>query len=122
MSGAGLLLIVVAFGFLYFVLVRPQKRRQLQSRQLLDSLKVGDEVVTAAGIYGRVAEVMDSDVMVDIAPKANTGKEKTAIMLQRATHTPYDEDPAEASASSFSDLILRAIQVRDAMAANSGIS
>jgi preprotein translocase subunit YajC len=79
MSGAGLLLIVVAFGFLYFVLVRPQKRRQLQSRQLLDSLKVGDEVVTAAGIYGRVAEVMDSDVMVDIAPQVRVKVARRAI-------------------------------------------
>jgi preprotein translocase subunit YajC len=79
MSGAGLLLIVVAFGFLYFVLVRPQKRRQLQSRQLLDSLKVGDEVVTAAGIYGRVAEVLDGDVMVDIAPQVRVRVARRAI-------------------------------------------
>jgi preprotein translocase subunit YajC len=79
MSGAGLLLIVVAFGFLYFVLVRPQKRRQLQSRQLLDSLKVGDEVVTAAGIYGRVAEILDGDVMVDIAPQVRVRVARRAI-------------------------------------------
>ncbi|TMM15201.1 MAG: preprotein translocase subunit YajC [Actinobacteria bacterium] len=79
MSGAGLLLIVVAFGFLYFVLVRPQKRRQLQSRQLLDSLKVGDEVVTAAGIYGRIAEVLDGDVMVDIAPQVRVRVARRAI-------------------------------------------
>ena len=74
MSGAGLLLIVVAFGFLYFVLVRPQKRRQL-----LDSLKVGDEVVTAAGIYGRIAEVLDGDVMVDIAPQVRVRVARRAI-------------------------------------------
>ena len=79
MSGAGFLLIVVAFGFLYFVMIRPQKKRQLQSRQMLDSLKVGDEVVTAAGIYGRVAEIQDTDVLVDIAPQVRVKVARRAI-------------------------------------------
>jgi len=96
MSGAGLLLIVVAFGFLYFVLVRPQKRRQLQSRQLLDSLKVGDEVVTAAGIYGRVAEVLDGDVMVDIAPQVRVRVARRAIgaIIPPAEEPESEEPPA----------------------------
>jgi preprotein translocase subunit YajC len=79
MSGAGFLLIIVAFGFLYFVMIRPQKKRQLQSRQLLDSIKVGDEVVTAAGIYGRVAEIQDTDVLVDIAPQVRVKVARRAI-------------------------------------------
>ena len=94
MSGAGLLLIDVAFGFLYFVLVRPQKRRQLQSRQLLDSLKVGDEVVTAAGIYGRVAELVDDDdVLVEIAPELRVRVARRAIggIIPPADETPVEE-------------------------------
>ena len=79
MSGPGFLLIVVAFAFLYFVLIRPQKKRQLQSRQMLDTIKVGDEVVTAAGIYGRVAELMDDDIMVDIAPQVRVRVARRAI-------------------------------------------
>jgi preprotein translocase subunit YajC len=79
MSGPGFLLIVVAFAFLYFVLIRPQKKRQLQSRQLLDTIKVGDEVVTAAGIYGRVAELLDGDIMVDIAPQVRVKVARRAI-------------------------------------------
>ena len=79
MSGPGFLLIVVAFAFLYFVLIRPQKKRQLQSRQMLDTIKVGDEIVTAAGIYGRVAELMDDDIMVDIAPQVRVRVARRAI-------------------------------------------
>jgi preprotein translocase subunit YajC len=79
MSGPGFLLIVVAFAFLYFVLIRPQKKRQLQSRQMLDTIKVGDEVVTAAGIYGRVAELLDGDIMVDIAPQVRVKVARRAI-------------------------------------------
>jgi preprotein translocase subunit YajC len=79
MSGAGLLLILVAFAFLYFVLVRPQKKRQLQARQMLDSIKEGDEVVTAGGIYGRVTGLHDDAVTVEIAPQVAVKVARRAI-------------------------------------------
>ncbi len=79
MSGAGFLLIVVAFAFLYFVLVRPQKKRQLQTRRMLDAVKQGDEVVTAGGIYGRVTELHDDAVTVEIAPQVQVKVARRAI-------------------------------------------
>ncbi len=88
MSGAGFLLIIVAFAFLYFVLIRPQKRRQLAARQVLDSVKVGDEVVTAGGIYGRVTELHDDDVLVEIAPQTTVKIARRAI---GAVVPPADE-------------------------------
>ena len=57
MGGFGFFLIIIAFVFLYFVLVRPQKRRQLQQQQMLNAVKVGDEIVTAGGMYGEIREV-----------------------------------------------------------------
>ncbi len=53
MSGQALLIIIVAFGFLYLVIIRPQRRRQTASQQMLDGLELGDEIVTAGGIFGR---------------------------------------------------------------------
>ncbi|HEY2073189.1 MAG TPA: preprotein translocase subunit YajC [Gaiellaceae bacterium] len=79
MGSSGFLLIVVAFAFLYFVLIRPQKKRQLQARQVLDSVKVGDEVITAAGIYGRVTELHDDDLLVEIAPQVTVRVARRAI-------------------------------------------
>ena len=79
MSGPGFLLIIVAFAFLYFVIVRPQKKRQLQARELLSSLEVGVEVVTAGGIYGRVTELQDEAVMVRIAPELEVRVARKAI-------------------------------------------
>jgi preprotein translocase subunit YajC len=79
MSGPGFLLIVVAFGFLYFVIVRPQKKRQLQARQMLSELGVGAEVVTAGGIYGRVTELHDDNVVVEIAPQVSVRVARRAI-------------------------------------------
>jgi preprotein translocase subunit YajC len=79
MSGPGFLLIVVAFAFLYFVLIRPQKKKQLESRRMLDAVKVGDEVITAAGIYGRVTELHDDDLIVQIAPGVDVRVARRAI-------------------------------------------
>jgi preprotein translocase subunit YajC len=79
MSGPGFLLIIVAFGFLYFVIVRPQKKRQLQARQMLSEVTVGAEIVTAGGIYGRVTELHDDDVMVEIAPQLTVRLARRAI-------------------------------------------
>jgi preprotein translocase subunit YajC len=79
MGSSGFLLIVVAFAFLYFVLIRPQKRRQLEAKRLLSSLAVGDEVVTSGGIYGTITELDDDDVKVRIAPQLEVRVARRAI-------------------------------------------
>ncbi len=79
MGGAGFLVIIIAFGFLYFVLIRPQKKRQLASQRMLNELHVGDEVVTAGGIYGEIVGVGDEDVTVRIAPELDVRVARRAI-------------------------------------------
>src|SRR6185437_5594123 len=92
MNGAGFLLIIVAFVFLYFVLIRPQKRRQLAAQQLMAGIKEGDEVVTAGGIYGRVTELVgDDDVMLEIAPELRVRVARRAI----GGVVPPAEEPSE---------------------------
>ena len=80
MGSAGLFLIVIAFLFLYFVLVRPQKRRQVDQQRMLKDLKVGDEVMTAGGIYGEITAVDEGDdLMVRIAPWLEVRMARRAI-------------------------------------------
>ncbi len=69
-SGSGLLfnllpivLIVILF---YFMLIRPQQKRTKQHREMLNSLQVDQEVVTVGGVLGRVAEIHESFVTLDI--------------------------------------------------------
>jgi preprotein translocase subunit YajC len=97
MSGAGFLLIIVAFAFLYFVLIRPQKKRQLQARQMLEAVKVGDEVVTAGGIYGRITELHDDAVTVEIAPRVSVKVARRAIggVIPPEEPQPEPEEEAE---------------------------
>jgi preprotein translocase subunit YajC len=79
MGSAGLFIIVIAFLFLYFVLVRPQKRRQLEQQRMLDRVNVGDEIVTAGGIYGEITAVDEDDVRVRIAPDLEVRIARRAI-------------------------------------------
>ena len=75
-GGSGFfLLIIVAFAFLWLVLVRPQKKRQLAQQRMLDEI----EVVTAGGIYGQVTEDVGDDVMVRIAPNLEVRVARRAI-------------------------------------------
>ena len=94
MGGAGFFLIVIAFGFLYFVMVRPQKKRQVAQMRMLNELAVGDEVVTAGGIYGEIVGLGDEDVTVRIAPQLDVRVARRAI----ASVTPADSESTELEA------------------------
>ena len=72
----GLLPIVLMFVLLYFMMIRPQMKRQKEHKQMVDALKVGDEVVSAGGILGRVAKVGEAYVTVEIA-------DNTQVVVQR---------------------------------------
>jgi preprotein translocase subunit YajC len=95
---SALLLIVVAFGFLYFVLVRPQKRRQVTQAQMLSSLQEGDEIVTAGGIYGEITGFQDDDLLVRIAPELEVRVARRAVggVVSRANEGVTAEEPETA--------------------------
>jgi preprotein translocase subunit YajC len=101
MIGAGgggssfFLLIILAFGFLWLVLVRPQKKRQLAQRRMLEEIKVGDQVVTAGGIYGEVTQDVGDDVMVRIAPSLEVRVARRAIGGVIPPDEPEEENPAD---------------------------
>jgi preprotein translocase subunit YajC len=91
-GGSGFIfIIVIAFLLLYLIVVRPQRRRQAQQQQMVSELHVGDEVLTAGGIYGTISELEDDQVTVEIAPNTEVRVARRAI----AGVTPVDE-PDEA--------------------------
>jgi preprotein translocase subunit YajC len=92
MGSGGFFLIILAFVFLYFVVIRPQKRRQMQSQRMLDTLSVGDEVVTAGGIYGEIVELRDDEVLVEIAPSLRVRVARRAIGGVVPHEEPEEED------------------------------
>jgi preprotein translocase subunit YajC len=95
---SALLLIVLAFGFLYFVLVRPQKRRQTAQAQMLSNLQEGDEIVTAGGIYGEITGFQEDDLLVRIAPELEVRVARRAVggVVSRANEGVTAEEPEAA--------------------------
>ena len=90
----GFLLILIAFVFLYFVLVRPQRRRQLAQQRMLSELKVGDEIVTAGGMFGEITELRDDEVLVRVAPQLELRIARRAVagVTPRELETGDEED------------------------------
>ena len=66
-SLVGLLPLVAIFGVFYFLLIRPQQKRQKEHRELITNLKKGDEVVTAGGLLGKIVDVKDNFVRLELA-------------------------------------------------------
>lgn len=63
--------LIFMFAIFYFLLIRPQQKKAKEHRALLDSLKKGDQVVTAAGIHGKVSGIDGDVVTLEIAPGVN---------------------------------------------------
>lgn len=77
MSMLPLLLIIVVF---YFFMIRPQMKRQKEIRKFRESLAKGDKVVTTGGIYGKISEVKETTVILEIAKDVNITVDKAGII------------------------------------------
>ena len=71
--------LIFIFIIMYFVMIRPQKKRQEQQQKLITSLKTGDRVVTNAGIHGLISNVKETTVLVKVADNVKIEMEKSAI-------------------------------------------
>jgi preprotein translocase subunit YajC len=74
-----IIMMVVLFGLMYFMMIRPQMKRQKEHRQLISGLAKGDEVVSNGGIAGRVDDVGDTFITVEIAPNVKIKLQKSAV-------------------------------------------
>ena len=71
--------LLVLFAVFYFMLIRPQNKRQKELRVMIEALAHGDEVVTNGGLAGRVDELGDSFLTLEIAPNVKVKVQKGAI-------------------------------------------
>ena len=74
--------LVLMFVVMYFLMIRPQQKKAKEQRQMMDALAKGDEVVTAAGILGRVTKVADIYVTLEVATNTEIIVQKHAITTQ----------------------------------------
>ena len=74
-SGASLGMMIVwmvlIFGMMYFLAIRPQKKEQKRLQAMLNSMEVGDSVVTTSGFYGVILDMTEEDVIVEFGNNKN---------------------------------------------------
>jgi preprotein translocase subunit YajC len=89
---AGILIIVALFALFWLLLIRPQRRRQRDQEQLIGSLEVGDEIVTAGGLYGEITALEDDEVRVEIADGVEVRIARRAVAGVVSEEEEYEED------------------------------
>jgi len=78
-SYSGILMMVLIFVVFYFFMIRPQSKRQKEIKKQREAMQVGDKVVTSGGIYGKVKELKDTTVIVEIAENVRIKVDKNSV-------------------------------------------
>lgn len=73
--------IVVIGALFYFMMYRPQKKKEKQKKNMLDNMKKGDKITTIGGIQGRIAQIKDESIVIEVASLG--GAEKVKIEIQK---------------------------------------
>ncbi len=64
----------------YFFMIRPQMKKQKELKNYREALKKGDKIITSGGIYGKIAELKDTTILVEIAPEIRIKVDKSSIV------------------------------------------
>ena len=75
--------LVVIFGLFYFVMIRPQRKRQKEHEQLTQGLQKGDNVMTAGGIYGRIESISEDSIVIKVESGATLRVAKTSVVVRQ---------------------------------------
>ncbi len=71
--------LVLMFVVLYFVMIRPQMKRQKEQKAMIDALGKGDEVVTAGGLYGKISKIGETSISVELAQGVEVQMQRSAV-------------------------------------------
>ena len=89
-----LVLVLVVF---YFFMIRPQQKRTKKQQEFRESLKKGDRVVTSGGIHGKIAELKDERVVLDLGHENRITVEKWALSMEGTKGNTSDQTPSSAT-------------------------
>jgi preprotein translocase subunit YajC len=76
-----MILILLMFGVLYFMMIRPQMKRAKEQKAMIEALQKGDEVITAGGLLGRITKLSEGYITVEIANNVEVQVQRPAISL-----------------------------------------
>ncbi len=75
----GILMMVLIFVVFYFFMIRPQSKRQKEIKKQREAMKTGDSVVTSGGIYGKVKDIKETTVTIEIAENVRIKVDKNSV-------------------------------------------
>lgn len=82
--GASMFMMVAIIAVFYFFMIRPQQKKQKQLQKAREAMKTGDKVVTAGGIHGRIKEIGDTWLLVEVADGIRLKFEKSSVYASSA--------------------------------------
>lgn len=88
---------ILMFAIFYFLLIRPQQKKQRQRGSMLNALKKGDKVVTVGGLHGTIAEISDDTVVIKVNDVTKLTFDRSSInnVTSRSTEKSEAEDGAK---------------------------
>jgi preprotein translocase subunit YajC len=86
-----LIIIVVLFALMWFLLIRPQRRRSQAQLSMQDQLRAGDEIITAGGLHGTVVSIEDDVLEIEIAKDTVARLDRRAVAAVVSTEEPESE-------------------------------
>src|SRR5438128_4683562 len=101
----GYIFILVLLVLMWFLLIRPQRRRQVETQRMMEQLQVGKEIVTAGGLYGTVMAVEDGEVRIKIADgvEVRVAKRAVAGIVSEDEEPEAPVEPEEETPATLSD-------------------
>lgn len=76
---SSMLMIVAMIAIFYFVMIRPQSKKQKELKRQREAMQKGDRVVTAGGIHGRIRDIKDTTIMIEVAPNVDLKIDKGSV-------------------------------------------
>ncbi len=86
--GSTLFMLIAIIAVFYFFMIRPQQKKQKELQKSRESMSVGDKVITAGGIHGRIKEVGDTWFLVEVADGVKLKFDKTSVYASAADIAP----------------------------------
>ncbi len=87
--------LILIFAVFYFLLILPQQRKEKTHKQMLANLKKGDKVITQSGIHGKIADIQNDIIIVEIAPKIKVEFSKSTILATLSGEKSLSAIPKE---------------------------
>lgn len=92
---SGMIMIVAMIIIFYFFMIRPQSKKQKEIKKARENMKKGDKVISAGGVHGRIREIDDNIVVMEIAPNVTIRIDKQSVFADPAAVTKTEKAPSK---------------------------